>query len=141
MERQAKYTTCHRACYLWPGHGHKCPAMPLWVLRTYSSVDCLFHYLICILLAGNRYLDGMRQAQFVGTLALLFGLLRAHPRHKDKLLLVWLGTSVFCCLSMGYAGLMLWVREGIFSASIFPWSMTGECQLFQFELSIACTLL
>lgn len=72
----------------------------------------------------------MRKVQFIGTLALLFGLLRAHPGHKDKLLLVWLATAIYCALSMAYAGLMLWLSEGIFTAIFFPWSLTGECSTY-----------
>ncbi|KAH8415827.1 hypothetical protein KR222_001564 [Zaprionus bogoriensis] len=73
----------------------------------------------------HQYMDPMRQVQVVGTLALLFGELRAHPAHRPKLLLVWLATTVFCCLSIAYAGLMILVKHGCFTGIFFPWTMTA----------------
>ncbi|KAH8371480.1 hypothetical protein KR093_007583 [Drosophila rubida] len=49
----------------------------------------------------------MRDLQFVATASLLFGIFKAHARHKAKFMLLWLVITVYCCLSMLNAGAML----------------------------------
>lgn len=79
--------------------------------------------------SGSWRTETLRTVQFIGTLALFYGILRAHPRHKDKLLLVWLATAIYCALSMAIAGLQLWLSDGIFTAIFYPWTLAGECVL------------
>lgn len=74
---------------------------------------------------GGWRTETMRAVQFVGTLALFYGILRAHPRHKDKLLLVWLATAIYCGLYTASVGLQLWLSDGIFTGIFYPWILAG----------------
>ncbi|XP_034105382.1 uncharacterized protein LOC117568683 [Drosophila albomicans] len=55
----------------------------------------------------NEGLETMRDLEFVATLSLLFGILKAHPKHRAKLMLGWLVITVFCFLSMLNTGVMI----------------------------------
>ncbi|KAL7736880.1 hypothetical protein ACLKA6_015711 [Drosophila palustris] len=48
----------------------------------------------------NEDLQLMRELQFVATLGLAFGIFKAHSKHTDKFLLLWLAITAFCLLSM-----------------------------------------
>jgi len=76
----------------------------------------------------------MRIAQFSATLALIFGILKAHEKHKDKFLLLWLVITAFCCLCLLMGGLMHWCDRwrygnGSFIWILLPWTFAGGLQI------------
>ncbi|XP_034478993.1 uncharacterized protein LOC117785190 [Drosophila innubila] len=71
----------------------------------------------------NEYLQLMRELQFVATLGLAFGIFKAHSKHTDKFLLLWLVITAFCFLSLLNAGLMHWCQHLRYGSGSFIWTL------------------
>ncbi|XP_023175052.2 uncharacterized protein LOC111602283 [Drosophila hydei] len=53
----------------------------------------------------NQKLEEIRLLQFAATLALLFGVLKAHRQHKDKFQIFWMLATSITLIALLYAGL------------------------------------
>ncbi|TDG51854.1 hypothetical protein AWZ03_001914 [Drosophila navojoa] len=71
----------------------------------------------------NFKLEEIRLLQFAATMALLFGVLKAHSQHKDKFQIFWMIVTSITLIALLYAGLQEVVKHYSLLGSTLAWSI------------------